>query len=203
MNNYIVGIGGRSGSGKSTLVKKLLQDLGPDIVTLHTMDNYYLPREQQFEDDHHYKNFDLPTSFYRDDFYTDLCKLKEGKEVQIKEYQFNNSDNAKDLITPPAPIILVEGLFVFYYPEVHELMNLKVFVDISFDEAYRRRLRRDQLERNYSESEINYRYMNHVEPSFLKYIHPHVPEMHVIVQNEIDMSQDLERLKQQLLDHIK
>jgi uridine kinase len=198
MNHYVVGIGGRSGSGKSTLVRKLLENFGPERITLHTMDNYYLPRTEQYKDDHDYVNFDLPTSFYREDFHNDLLRLLSGREVRIKEYHFNNHVEEKVLITPTAPIILVEGLFVFHYEEINSLMNLKVLVNISLEEAYRRRLLRDQRERNYTEEEIHYRYMNHVEPSFQKFIAPYIHQMDLIVDNEDNMESNLNQLTEHL-----
>lgn len=198
MKHYVVGIGGRSGSGKSTLVRKMLEHFGPDLITLHTMDNYYLPRSEQYRDDHDYVNFDLPSSFYRDDFHNDLLQLLSGREVKLKEYHFNNDAEEKVIITPTAPIILVEGLFVFYYAEINALMDWKVLVNVSLDEAYRRRLLRDQRERNYTEEEIHYRYMNHVEPSFQKFIAPYLDQMDMIIDNQSDMKEDRCQLQMHL-----
>ena len=199
MKRLVIGIGGRSGSGKSTLVRRLLEDLGPETITLHTMDNYYLPREEQLHDEHNYINFDLPSSFYRHEYHRDLIQLINGQQVLLNEYHFNNKTSEKVIVTSSAPIILVEGLFVFHYEEIKALMNLKILVDISFDEAYSRRLKRDQRERNYSEEEIKYRYLNHVEPSFQNFIQPHISEMNMIVDNQINMEPDLKKLKKMLL----
>lgn len=43
MRSIIVGITGGSGSGKTTLAKKLVDYLGPDIVTRVPLDNYFFP----------------------------------------------------------------------------------------------------------------------------------------------------------------
>ena len=58
----IVGICGGSGSGKTTLLKRLcahFDDLQPSVFS---MDNYYLPIEEQKLDENGIHNFDLPTA---------------------------------------------------------------------------------------------------------------------------------------------
>ncbi len=202
MNSRIIGITGRSGSGKSTLVKYLLKYYGPEHVTLHTMDNYYLPRDMQIKDTEDYLNFDLPTSFYRDRFHLDLDSLSAGQVVRLEEYQFNNKDNAKVLTIDPAPIILVEGLFVFHYSHVADRLDLKVLVDISYEEAFRRRMIRDQKERNYTPEEIAYRYTHHVEPSYQKFIQPYEKTVDLLIDNSVDMTQELDELHRYIDQHL-
>lgn len=187
MKPKVIGVSGRSGSGKTTLVKNILSDFGPDIISLHTMDNYYLPRNEQFVDKHKYLNFDLPTAFYRNEFFQDLEKLKNYKQVILNEYQFNSSKELGIIKINPAPIILVEGLFIFYFEEIFELMDHRVMVDLNFDEAFARRMKRDQIQRNYTVEEINYRYLNHVEPSYQKFILPYKDKMNMIITNEKDL----------------
>lgn len=200
--SYVVGVTGRSGSGKTTLVKNLLSHFGPHNITLHTMDNYYRPRGEQYVDANEYKKFDLPTSFQRENFYEDLRCLQRGEAATIEEYVFNNKTKSNELIIDPAPIIIVEGLFVLYYEEVREMMNLKVLVDVSHETCFDRRLRRDTQERGYTAEEVTYRYTHHVEPSFIEYIEPYRDHMDVIISNEHDMEEDkimlIERLSQYL-----
>lgn len=192
--SYVVGITGRSGSGKTTLVRSMLEYFGPEKISLHTMDNYYRPREEQLIDDHDYKNFDLPSSFYRERFIDDLHKLMKGEDAEIEEYVFNNESDASILYIKSAPIILVEGLFVFHYEEIRSCMDLKVVVDVPLEEAFRRRLFRDTKERNYTAEEVSYRYEHHVEPAYQEYIAPHVADVDVVVDNRVDMKDDMEKL---------
>ena len=197
---FIIGVSGRSGSGKSTLVKKILDHYGDEDICLHTMDNYYLPREQQMLDDNQYLNFDLPTSFYRERFHKDLLLLKEDKTVEIEEYAFNNEKEGSALKIKSAPIILVEGLFVYHYEEIRSLLDYKIMMDVTHDTCYKRRLKRDTLERNYSEAEINYRYNSHVEPSYLAYIKPYLKEVDLYLENEKSMDEGW-KIIQQIVEH--
>ena len=189
VSRFIIGVSGRSGSGKSTLVRKILDYYGSDHVCLHTMDNYYLPRDQQLVDDQEYLNFDLPTSFYRERFHRDLLLLQAGKVVEIEEYVFNNETEVSKMLIHSAPIILVEGLFIYHYDEIRQLMDYKIMMDVTKDTCYKRRLRRDTSERNYSETEISYRYNSHVEPSYITYIKPYLEEVDLHLSNEKSMDE--------------
>lgn len=188
-NPMIVGIGGRSGSGKTTVVRKLIEHFGSQLISLLTLDNYYLPRDQQVEDESAYLNFDLPSSFQREKFASDLLTLKLGRHIEIVEYVFNNERRPKPLRIVPRPIILVEGLFIFHYQEVREMIDLKVLIDVPAEVAFNRRLQRDLTERNYGEEEIIHRYFQHAEPAFQNFIQPYIGEIDLIVSNRNNMDQ--------------
>jgi len=113
-NNKLFGICGSSGSGKSFIVKYVLENLGSDNVSVIYQDNYYKKREEQTKDANGNYNFDLPSSFYLDEFIYDLKKIKNGEKVEREEYTFNNPDISPKIISVfPKKIILVEGLFLF------------------------------------------------------------------------------------------
>src|SRR5690606_26658346 len=105
-----IGITGGSGSGKTTLINRLFHEFSSNEVCLLSMDNYYKKREEQLIDCNEQLNFDLPTSFRREDFFNDLNKLINGENVTITEYTFNNPlVTAKEITYLSAPVIIVEG----------------------------------------------------------------------------------------------
>lgn len=192
---YVIGVSGRSGSGKSTFVRRIMEYFGSDMVCLHTMDNYYLPSEQQVADEKEFLNFDLPTSFDRTKFHSDLELLISGEQVQLAEYEFTNENPSNNLITLySAPIILVEGLFIYHYREINELLDFKVMMEVSYDQCYNRRLNRDLKERNYSEDQTHYRYNAHVEPAYKLYIEPYKEKCHLQINNDQSFDNGLESL---------
>lgn len=198
--SLVIGISGRSGSGKSTVVKSLLDYYGPEMISLHTMDNYYMPRHQQIKDDHAYLNFDLPTSFYRKQFYEDLKSLKTGKNIEVEEYVFNNERPSQTVVIPATPVILVEGLFIFYYDEVRAILDIKVIIDVPLNLAFERRLRRDLIERNYDQNEIAHRYHLHAEPAYQQYIKPFMNEADLVLPNHNHSDQALQDLCRHIED---
>ena len=153
-------------------------------VALISQDNYYYERERQFQDENGEINFDLPTAIDRESLNQDVADLMEGKVVVKKEYTFNNpSTEPKMVAIQPAPILIIEGLFVFYYTELAEKMNLRVYVDALEDVKLKRRILRDLTERGYPESDVRYRWKHHVMPSYYNYLKPHKKHCDIIINN--------------------
>lgn len=186
---YIIGITGGSGSGKTTLIRNLHTLFTAEEVCFLSMDNYYKKREEQETDENDQKNFDLPSSFRREDFFNDLNKLISGESVTIQEYTFNNPLAQASTITYlPAPVILVEGIFVFYFEEIARLIDLKIFLDASEHLKLIRRIKRDAEERNYPLDDVLYRYQHHVHPTYEKYILPMKSHADIVINNNYSFS---------------
>lgn len=181
---YVIGITGGSGSGKTTFINHLFKEFSPNEVCLLSMDNYYKKREEQTVDCNEQHNFDLPTSFKREAFFEDLNKLVNGDPVTITEYTFNNPlVKPKEITYQSAPVIIVEGIFVFYFEEICKMMDLKIFLDASEHLKLIRRIKRDAEERNYPLDDVLYRYQYHVHPTFEQFILPMKFQADIIINN--------------------
>ena len=182
---FIIGITGGSGSGKTSIIKLLRSQFSDQELCLVSQDNYYKNRDEQSIDENGVTNFDLPTCLNEDKFITDIKSLINGQSIRLPEYTFNNSlAESKMLTIESAPIIIVEGLFVFYYEAMRSLMDLKVYIDASDIVKLKRRINRDQVERNYPIEDVMYRYEYHVNPAYEKYIFPFKKQADIIVNNE-------------------
>lgn len=183
-NSFIIGISGGSGSGKTSFIKDLKKRFSEDSVCFVSQDDYYKPRERQKEDEFGVKNFDLPDSIELDEFYFDVVKLSNNMEVEREEYTFNNSEQApRMLLFRPAPIIILEGLFVFHEPKLFDLMDLKILIHATDTQKIIRRIKRDRVERNYPLEDVLYRYEHHVLPSFETYIAPFINKVDIVINN--------------------
>ena len=198
--SYIIGITGGSASGKTTFLRKLLSHFTEDELCLLSQDNYYKDRSDQQVDDNGVVNFDLPACIDGEEFAKDITALRSGNEVERKEYTFNNPNVIpKDLVFKPAPIILVEGIFVFYYPEIYKQLDLKIFIDAKEHIKLQRRIIRDKMERGYELDDVLYRYTNHVAPTYEKYIEPYKYDADIVVPNNKSLDKALELV----VSHIK
>ena len=193
-NSFIIGISGGSGSGKTSFLRDIKEHFTKEQICFLSQDDYYKPREFQKEDENGIKNFDLPESIEMDEFYFDLVKLTNNMPVERPEYTFNNDH--KDPVTihlDPAPVIIVEGLFVFYDPKLFNLLDLKILIHASDTQKIIRRIKRDRVERNYPLEDVLYRYEHHVLPSFESYIFPFFNKVDLIINNNksYEMGKDM------------
>lgn len=201
---YIVGIAGGSASGKTSFLRDLEQGLPPGSTCVISQDNYYLPREEQQRDEQGEINFDLPSSIHREDFVRDLKKLLSGQTVSRMQYGFNNPDCAAQTVEiEPAPIIIMEGLFVFHYEEIREMLDLRVYIDAREEIKLKRRILRDALERGYNESTVRYQWQNHVMPAYNKFLRPYRDTADIIITNNTNYQKGLHVLNNHLLSVLK
>ena len=165
--NTVIGICGGSGSGKTSFIRKLRTIFDENEICIISQDDYYKPIEEQEIDAQGVENFDLPKSINHETLASDILRLKEGKSITRKEYTFNNDKSlAKTIELHPAPIIIVEGLFVLHFQEVKKLLNYSIFIEAKENLKVIRRIKRDQIERNYPLEDVLYRYEFHVMNSF-------------------------------------
>ncbi len=190
---FIIGITGGSGSGKTTFINLLKERFTNDQICVVSQDDYYRPREEQFTDDEGVKNFDLPSSINDKAFAEELKELISGKTILRQEYTFNNEKaKAQMLEFKPAPILIVEGIFVFHFKEIFDLFDLKIFLDAKENLKVIRRIKRDRVERNYPLDDVLYRYEKHVLPTFEKYILPYKPHADIIINNNTNFETALD-----------
>lgn len=189
---FVIGICGGSGSGKTSFIRQLRQAFTEEQLCIVSQDDYYLPREQQHRDKNGEFNFDLPKSFDKKKFRADVERLVAGETVTIEEYTFNKAGATPKMLTfKPAPILVVEGLFVFHFKKVSPLLDLKIFINTKENLKVIRRIHRDQVERGYPIEDVLYKYQHHVLPSFERYILPYKEEADMVINNNEDFKMGL------------
>lgn len=197
---YIIGIAGGSASGKTSFLRDIKSRMPKGSVCIISQDNYYKPIEEQEKDPNGIVNFDLPGSINRVSFYRDLINLNNGNKITIKEYTFNNSNKIPGKIeVKPAPIIIMEGLFIFHYEEIRKALDLRVYIDAQENVKLQRRIKRDAEERGYPEDEVKYQWNHHVMPSYKKYLRPYRDDCHIIITNNSHYTKGLDVL----VNHLK
>jgi len=190
---FIIGIAGGSGSGKTFFLKCFLEHFTPDEVCLVSQDDYYHPvAHNMTKEENKLYNFDLPETIDNQQFIADINKLINNETVYKKEYTFNNPNAVPQLMEfKPAPILIIEGLFIFYFKEIAEKLDLKIFMEADEEIALQRRLKRDLHERGYSHDDAMYKWVNHVVPAYNKYLLPYKDECHQIIVNNTHVADEI------------
>ncbi len=182
MSNMVIGICGGSGSGKTTLAKNIASALGNNAVLI-SMDSFYKAQPGTTYEQRCLTNYDHPNSIDIDIMVKCLADLKEGKPTDIPVYDFtihNRSDEPWQHLES-APVILVEGILLFAFPEAVKLLDRKIFVDTDADVRVLRRVERDMNERGRSLESIVTQYLETVRPMHLQFVEPYKAMADIIV----------------------
>lgn len=200
---YTIGITGGSGSGKTYFIKALSAHFRPDEICLISQDHYYKPREVQVTDTQGVENYDLPGSIEREKLEADILKLKRGETLFKSEYTFNNPNTTPQVFEfRPAPILIVEGIFVQYFPEIEKELDLKIFIEAKDYVKLSRRIKRDNEERGYGLDDVLYRYQHHVMPVYESLIKPLKHQADLIIPNNHHFEHALHILVSALKTHL-
>ena len=91
----------------------------------------------------------------------------------------------------PAPILIVEGLFILHFREIASSLDLKIFIEADDHIALQRRVKRDLVERGYSREDVMYRWVNHVAPAYNAYLLPYKGECDQVITNNSHEADDI------------
>lgn len=190
---FIVGITGGSASGKTSFLKGILNAFSEDQICLISQDNYYRSRDVIPVDDQGIHNFDLPETIDHHLYAKHIAQLHNGETITQREYTFNNPNIVPKMLTfKPAPIIIVEGIFVFHFRELADQMDLKIFIDAKNSIKLERRVKRDAEERGYDLDDVMYRWKYHVKPTYKQFIKPYRAEADIVIPNNVHYKKGLD-----------
>lgn len=202
---YIIGIAGGSGSGKTFFLNRFLDHFTTNEVCLVSQDDYYIPvAHNMTPEENKLYNFDLPRTIDAELFEKDVQQLIDGKIIYKKEYTFNNPNaTPKMLEIKPAPILIIEGLFIMHFKGIAERMDMKIFVEADEAVALERRLRRDLLERGYSNDDVMYKWIHHVVPAYNEYLLPYKNECHRIIINNTNTNENIQKVTDEISEELR
>jgi uridine kinase len=183
MQSHIIGVAGPSSSGKSELARQLVQRLpGTSIVSL---DSYYRGMEEIPLEERKKVNFDHPDSLDWELLHQHLLAIAGGLPFDEPVYSF--ADYARTSETrriEPGGFLIVEGLFVLYWPELRAMLDTKVYVQTRPDVCFQRRLTRDVAERGRTPESVREQYERTVRPSAEWFVHPTEKYADLVVSGE-------------------
>lgn len=186
MQAVVIGIAGGSGSGKSTLVDSIVRTSPTRCATL-SFDAYYRDQREVSMAQRCKVNYDHPNSLDVERFVADLTHLKSGTQIAAPVYDFANHTRADDIhIIEPAPVIVVDGILLFVFDEICELIDLRVFIDVNEETRTERRVRRDIEERGRTREFALEQIERTVKPMYGEFVHPSIDRAHLVVDGTAD-----------------
>ncbi len=171
MDVRIIGITGGSGSGKSTIVRKI-REVVSEFVFI-PQDNYYHSATYISNDNITAYNFDHPDAFDTDLLLFHLKSLKEGKPIEMPQYDFVHHRRMDTFIdVAPKPLVIIEGLMILHDKRIRDLLDLKLYVDTPDDIRFIRRLQRDLSERGRTVDSVITQYLDIARAGHFNFIEP-------------------------------
>ncbi len=205
----IIGVAGGTGSGKTTLAHHIVKSVGTGRVALVQHDSYYKDQSHFSPEERARVNYDHPDSLDNDLLYRHLCDLNAGRAIEMPCYDFKTHSRSPETIhVPPYPVIVVEGILVFYDEPIRRMMGLKIFVDTDADLRFIRRLQRDVAERGRSVDSVIEQYLTTVRLMHQEFVEPTkrfadliIPEggynMSVLLDRLVTLLREFDRRKQE------
>jgi uridine kinase len=186
----MIAVSGGSGSGKTTLVGRLVGSVTADIAqnqlvqVLH-LDHYYRDLSHLTPDERDRQNFDHPQAFDTELLRKHLTDLRSGDAIDRPTYDFASHTRRPETVRlSPAPVIVLDGILALHWPEVRDLLDLKIFVDVSDDVRFIRRLRRDINERGRTFEGVITQYLSSVKTMHDAFVAPQRNVADIIVSWE-------------------
>merc|ERR1712045_921494 len=149
-------------------------------------------------------NFDHPNAFDNELMETCLQSILDGRQTQIPVYDFKTNARVPGAYTViyPSDVVLVEGILVFYYPDIRNLFNLKLFVDTDADIRLARRVMRDIEDRGRDLEHVLHQYTTLVKPAFEEFCIPTKKYADVIIPRGAENVVAIDLIKQHIEDVI-
>lgn len=200
MSRFVIGLAGGTGSGKTTVARNILGRLELDSITVFQQDAYYRDLAELSPAQRTTQNFDHPDSIEIDLFVSHLRELKAGRPVEQPVYDFTrHARTSRTVRVEPRDVILVEGILLFHFPEVRELLDVKIYVDTPPDIRLLRRFRRDIRERGRTFESVGEQYVSTVRPMHEEFVEPSKRFADVIIpeggENEIAIDMIASRVR--------
>jgi len=181
----IILVGGASSSGKSYLTRAVTEALGPERITLLTLDDYYKDQSAMTMEERLQVNYDHPNAFDWRLMRQQIRALKEGQSIEKPIYDFKErtrSDRTEIIV--PKDLVVIEGIMALVDKQLRELGDVRVFIQASAERRFLRRMIRDIKERGRTMESVVAQYFATVQPMYDEVVKPSSIYADIILNND-------------------
>lgn len=169
----MIGVAGGSGSGKTTIVRRLQEYCPESALLVFQLDHYYRDLAHLEPAERDLVNFDHPDALEMDLVAKHIQELAAGRSIDRPTYEFaSHTRSSKVERLGPKDVVLVDGIFALYSPQVRQVLDCGIYVDVSDDVRFIRRLKRDVSERGRSNDGVIKQYLATVKPMHDQFVAP-------------------------------
>ena|GEM_PF-308443 len=196
---FIIGVAGSSGAGKGFITDKIIAHYGIENCEVISFDSYYFTRTEPMEL-RKLLNFDKSDMLDTPLLVQNIKDLKASQSIACPNYDFTtHARTSKTTTVPPKPIIIVEGIFTLYAPELAEELDLKIFVETDQKICRQRRLDRDVKERGREPEDAARQFDTQVVKADEDFVRPSAKKAHVTIKNNssdhtVDITEAIQKI---------
>ena len=168
---FLIGIAGGTGSGKTSFANEIAADFGPSKVSVIQQDSYYRDLSRFSMEERAEMNFDHPDALDFQLMKDQLTDILNGGSVYIPEYDYSTHTRTnKTRVLEKYNIIIFEGIFSLFDPDIRNLMAIKIYMETADDVRIIRRIKRDVQQRDRTLSSVIQQYNESVRPMHIQFV---------------------------------
>jgi phosphoribulokinase len=191
----MLGIVGDSGSARTTITSGLERVLGEVEVTHLSTDGYHrYDRKQRAERGITPLH---PDCNYLDILTQHLGLLRDNQSVLKPVYEHSDGTFGRSVYVEPKRVVVAEGLLAFHTPELREMFDVRVFLDVPDELRHRWKLQRDCSTRGYTPGQVLAE-LDRREPDSEAFIRPQRDHADIVVAFQPSDVADQEHLDARL-----
>tara|TARA_B100000900_G_scaffold244281_1_gene207680 strand:- start:65 stop:670 length:606 start_codon:yes stop_codon:yes gene_type:complete len=200
MNSTIIAVAGGTGSGKSYLTKNLANAFSKKEILIIEQDSYYKDISDLDYEDRCKQNFDHPDATDLILIENHLKRLLSGKTIYSPRYNFfrHLREKEKKKLTQ-RPIIIMEGILLLHYIELHKFYTLKVFIETPEHIRISRRIERDIQFRGRTKDSIERQYYSTVKPMHEKFVQPSKSYSDIVIDGTACINKSINQIKSKIV----
>lgn len=144
-------------------------------------------------------NYDHPDSLDVDLLAAHLQALRLGQEIAVPGYDFATYRRTDDVrLVEPGQLVVVEGILLFAFAPIWDLLDYRVFRNCPEDVRFARRLDRDTVERGRTAASVEAQVAATVKPMHDRFVQPHAARSDFVTEHGQDLSGAADRLVERL-----
>lgn len=188
---YIIGLCGGSCSGKSRFAEDIAKFIALDRVNILSEDDYYLDKFENPEA----VNFDSPEVREHSLFLEHLRLHLENKAIPSPVYDFTTHTRTQDIrIIEPKSILIIEGTHIFANPEIRNLLDFKIYIEVNEEKRLKRRIKRDKVQRGRTKQSVLKQWQDSVVDGHKEFTEAFKGFADLIIENNGNYAKSLRQL---------
>jgi uridine kinase len=182
----LIAIAGPTCSGKTFLTEMVIKKLKAGRITCSRvgLDDFFKDGHNLPHNNGGLALFDVPDSFYKEEFRKIISDLLLGKDADVPVYDVS-SNRRLGLFTQvkAEPIITAEGLFAISFTENLAKNIIRVYVDANEKICLSRNVERNKKRFGCSVDDVEDFFYRRVWPNNVKYVFPQKDKADIILKN--------------------